>query len=70
MPTCTSEQHMKWKQAYYDKHRVYNINSRRRYEKWEAVKILKHSIPDIELAKQLGRSLTAIQIKRVKLKGQ
>ena len=34
----------------------------------EIEKILKHEIPDRELAKQLGVSITAIQIQRCRIK--
>lgn len=41
---------------------------RKRYSKKEVIMILKHDIPDRELAKLLGRSVRCIQIKRSKLK--
>lgn len=41
---------------------------RLRYDWWECDKILDHSIPDRELAKDLHRGVRAIQVKRSLLK--
>lgn len=56
------------KKRYYDKHSNNDVNSREKYTNEEIEMILKHEIPDIELAKKIGRSLRAIQGKRSKLK--
>jgi hypothetical protein len=43
-------------------------NRKIKYTLDECDRILAHSIPDRELAKQLGRSVQAIQITRARLK--
>lgn len=59
----------KQKKRYYKKHSIYGrFNSYSRYDNKECEMILNHNITDIELAKLLHRSLTSIQVKRVRLK--
>ena len=52
---------------YYDKHSKNNTNRNRRYTAEEIEMIKNHEILDTELCKKLGRSLKAIQVKRVRL---
>ena len=52
----------------YKKGRKYNINHGCHYTEVEDKLILQHSIPDIELAEKIGRSVQAIQVRRAKLK--
>lgn len=52
---------------YYKKHSKHNIFSKIQYTDDECKMILAHDMNDVYLAKTLGRSLMAIQIKRVRL---
>lgn len=52
----------------YEKSDKFAVNGYRAYSKEECQLILDHSITDFELSKQLGRSMRAIQGKRLKLK--
>ncbi len=59
---------MRHKKKYYKKHSIYDHCSNRRYTARESIIVRDHAIPDIDIAKMLGRSLIAIQIKRYNMK--
>ena len=54
------------KRKYYAK-TAFAINHRLRFTDEEIQMIKDHNIPDMELAKKIGRSVQAIQIKRSRL---
>ncbi len=58
------------KKKYYNKHNKHDINSHKPYTEDECELILEHKIPDVQLSKELGRTLRAIHIKRVTLNNQ
>lgn len=61
----------KWsacKQRYRERNKKYDINNKVHYTEEEKQRILDHSIPDVELSKELGRTPQSIQILRCKLK--
>lgn len=58
----------RWKTKYYSKHKKYDRNSYVRWTDEEKAYILAHEKTDVEMAKELGRSLRAVQAMREKLK--
>jgi len=54
------------KKRYYAKSREKAVRKRAKWQKWEIDLILQKITSDRELAKTLGRSVEAIQIKRTK----
>ncbi len=57
----------RYKKRYYKRHQYGNLNGYGRYTVMECKMILEHNVSDVELARLLGRSLMAIQIKRLRL---
>lgn len=77
----TYEQQKRWRLRYPDKRsamrrRNYQRgmrDARRGYQPWtqeEDIKVLAHSVTDRELARDIGRSVQAIQIRRSRLGGK
>lgn len=58
----------RWRKNNYTKGRKYSTSKGKRYTIEEVKLVLDHSIPDIELAKLLKRSVQSIQTKRSELK--
>ncbi len=56
-----------WKKKYYTRHRKYNKNNYTRWTDAECLRVLLHDIPDVQLSKEIGRSLAAIHEKRTRL---
>lgn len=52
----------------YARSRKYAINGGSSWDYEDCLMVIQHTIKDIELAKQIGRSVQAIQGKRVKIK--
>lgn len=60
----------KQKKRYNDKSLQYATNKGKRFTKEEIQRIIKHEIPDMELARELGRSYSSIITARNKYKGE
>lgn len=58
------------RKASYAKGREYTINGKCQWTVEDMDKVLKHDKPDRELAKEIGRSVQAIQIMRSRIKAQ
>ena len=56
------------KQRYRDQFSENNKNARSAWTEGEIALVLAHAVPDRELSKQIGRSVTAIQIQRARAK--
>lgn len=57
------------KQRYYDKTKN-SPNKGNRWMEWETELVMAHEIPDSELSKELGRSVSSIQARRYLVKKQ
>lgn len=67
MTHATPEDKKRQRNRYYRKHSVYDRNSYDDYNTLACKIILAHTITDVEIAKRIGRSVKAIQIKRSRL---
>ena len=68
MPKRTSsEHHMKQKDRYNARYR-YTRNLGERYTRQEVGRIMMHTIPDVELAKELGRPVVSIRNTRSRIR--
>jgi hypothetical protein len=56
------------RKRYYRKHRRHALAKYTTWTTADEMQVLQHSVPDVELAAKLGRSVEAIQVKRCKLK--
>lgn len=56
----------RWRNANRNKSLKYAVNKNKHYSKEEVELILAHEMTDFELSKLIGRSIGAIQSKRVK----
>ena len=64
MPNCTQAQHEKQKLRYNSRARKFAFNGFGRWSKADKNRVLSHDIPDSVLAKELGRSVQAVQAVR------
>jgi len=67
MPKRVRNTRNEQRSRYYAKHRVNSKNSNQAWTSAEERMVLDHKIPDVELSKNIGRSVEAIQIKRCRL---
>ena len=57
------------RERYYYPSRDTAYNNRNSWSQHDIIRVMKHEIPDKELAKEIGRSVSSIQIIRSKNKG-
>jgi len=58
------------KKAYYKRMAEFATNNYDRFTKEDKEKIIAHSIPDRDLAVEIGRSVQAIQVQRSRMKAK
>ncbi len=64
MPKCTQAVHEEQKLRYNHRARKFAYNTYQPWGKGDKARVISHAIPDRELAKELGRSIQAVQAVR------